>query len=87
MYKRQGGRTGLSAATTGVLFGVALVLSPIFLAIPSFATVPALVWVGLLMMSSVTKMDFSEDPAGAIGGYLAIIMMPFTCLLYTSRCV
>ncbi len=73
-----GGRTGLSAATTGVLFGVALVLSPIFLAIPSFATVPALVWVGLLMMSSVTKMDFSEDPAGAIGGYLAIIMMPFT---------
>ena len=73
-----GGRTGLTSLTTGVLFAVALVLSPVFLAIPSFATVPALVWVGLLMMSSVTKMDFSEDPAGAIGGFLAIIMMPFT---------
>lgn len=73
-----GGRTGLTSLTTGLLFAVALVLSPVFLAIPSFATVPALVWVGLLMMSSVTKMDFSEDPAGAIGGFLAIIMMPFT---------
>lgn len=73
-----GGRTGLTSLTTGILFAVALVLSPVFLAIPSFATVPALVWVGLLMMSSVTKMDFSEDPAGAIGGFLAIIMMPFT---------
>ena len=73
-----GGRTGLTALTTGLLFAVALLLSPLFLAIPSFATVPALVWVGLLMMSSVTKMDFSEDAAGAIGGFLAIIMMPFT---------
>jgi len=73
-----GGRTGLTSLTTGILFAVALVLSPVFLAIPSFATVPALVWVGLLMMSSVTKMDFSEDPAGAIGGFIAIIMMPFT---------
>ena len=73
-----GGRTGLTALTTGLLFVVALVFSPIFLAIPSFATMPALVWVGLLMMSSVTKMDFSEDAAGAVGGFLAIIMMPFT---------
>lgn len=73
-----GGRTGLTALTTGLLFAAALVLSPVFLAIPGFATVPALVWVGLLMMSSVTKMDFSEDAAGAIGGFLAIIMMPFT---------
>lgn len=73
-----GGRTGLTAVVTGVLFVVALVLSPIFLAIPSFATMPALVWVGLLMMSSVTKMDFAEDAAGAVGGFLAIIMMPFT---------
>ena len=73
-----GGRTGLTALVTGLLFIAALVLSPIFLAIPSFATMPALVWVGLLMMSSVTKMDFSEDAAGAVGGFLAIIMMPFT---------
>ena len=73
-----GGRTGLTALTTGVLFFAALLLSPIFLAIPGFATTPALVFVGLLMISSVTKMDFSEDAAGAIGGFLALIMMPFT---------
>lgn len=73
-----GGRTGLTAVVVAVLFLLALLLSPIFLAIPSFATTPALVFVGLLMISSVTKMDFSEDAAGALGGYLAIIMMPFT---------
>ena len=73
-----GGRTGLTAFTTALLFLVALVLSPIFLAIPSFATTPALVFVGLLMVSNVKKMDFSEDIAGAMGGYLALIMMPFT---------
>ncbi len=73
-----GGRTGLTAFTTAILFIVALVLSPIFLAIPSFATTPALVFVGLLMVSNVRKMDFEEDIAGAMGGYLALIMMPFT---------
>ena len=73
-----GGRTGLTALTTGVLFVVSLLLSPIFLAIPSFATTPALVFVGLLMISSVTEMDFSADAASAIGGFLALIMMPFT---------
>jgi len=73
-----GGRSGLTALTTGVLFLVALPLSPLFLAIPGFATTPALVFVGLLMLSAVKDMDFSEDAAGTIGGYLAIIMMPFT---------
>lgn len=73
-----GGRTGLTAFTTAILFLVALVLSPIFLAIPSFATTPALVFVGLLMASNVKKMDFDQDIAGAMGGYLALIMMPFT---------
>lgn len=73
-----GGRTGLTSVTTAILFIIALVLSPIFLAIPSFATTPALVFVGLLMVSNVKKMDFSEDIAGAMGGYLALIMMPFT---------
>lgn len=73
-----GGRTGLTAFTTAILFIVALVLSPIFLAIPSFATTPALVFVGLLMVSNVRNMDFSEDIAGAMGGYLSLIMMPFT---------
>ena len=74
----QGGRTGLTALTTGVLFLVALVLSPIFLAIPSFATTPALMFVGLLMLSSVKKMTFDGDIADVVSGFIAIIMMPLT---------
>ncbi len=73
-----GGRTGLTAITTGVLFLISLFLAPIFLAIPSFATTPALVWVGLLMMSSVKHMSFEKDVADTFGGFMAIIMMPFT---------
>ena len=53
----EGGKTGLTAMTTGILFLVALFLSPIFLAIPSFATAPALVIVGFFMASSIKKMD------------------------------
>lgn len=74
----QGGRTGLTALTAGVLFIVALVLSPIFLAIPGFATTPALMFVGLLMLSSVKKMTFEGDIADIVSGFVAIIMMPFT---------
>lgn len=74
----QGGRTGLTAVTAGVLFLASLFLSPIFLAIPGFATTPALVFVGLLMLSSVKGMEFDGDMASAVGGFLAIIMMPFT---------
>ena len=74
----QGGRTGLTAVTAGVLFIAALFLSPIFLAIPAFATTPALVFVGLLMLSSVKGMQFDGDMASAVGGFFAIIMMPFT---------
>lgn len=74
----QGGRTGLTAVVTAVLFVAALFLSPIFLAIPGFATTPALVFVGLLMMSSVKKMTFDGDIADMIGGFMAIVMMPFT---------
>ena len=74
-----GGRTGLTAVTTAVLFLAAIVLSPIFLAIPSFATTPALMFVGLLMMASVRKMKFEGgDIAEVIGGFMALIMMPFT---------
>lgn len=73
-----GGRTGLTALTTGVLFIIALVLAPLFLAIPTFATTPALVFVGFLMASSVKDMDWSENTAAAMGGFLAVIMMPFT---------
>ena len=74
----EGGRTGLTALTTAILFLVALFLSPIFLAIPSFATAPALIFVGLRMMSSVLKMKFEGDMADVLGGFMAIIMMPFT---------
>lgn len=74
----EGGRTGLTALTTAVLFVIAIFLWPIFIAIPGFATTPALVFVGLLMMSSITKMNFDGDIADSLGGFLAIIMMPFT---------
>lgn len=74
----EGGKTGLTAMTTGILFLVALFLSPIFLAIPSFATAPALVIVGFFMASSIKEMEFDGDLADAVGGYLAFLMMPLT---------
>ncbi|MBQ9947121.1 MAG: NCS2 family permease [Oscillospiraceae bacterium] len=72
----EGGKTGLTAFTSGLLFAVSLVLSPIFLAIPGFATAPALVMVGFLMMTNVTKIDFS-DYTEAIPAFIAIMAMPF----------
>lgn len=72
----EGGRTGLTAVVAALLFGLSLFLSPIFLAIPSFATAPALIVVGFLMMSSVTKIDFN-DYTEAIPAYIALIAMPF----------
>ena len=74
----EGGRTGLTAAATGVLFLLSMFLWPIFGAIPSFATAPALVVVGLFMMSSVLKVKFEGDTADVLGAFVAIIMMPFT---------
>lgn len=72
----EGGRTGLTAVTAAILFGLSLFLSPIFLAIPSFATAPALVIVGFLMMTSITKINFA-DYTEAIPSYIAITAMPF----------
>ncbi len=72
----EGGRTGLTSLVAAVLFGLSLLLSPIFLAIPSFATAPALIVVGYLMLTSVTKIDFS-DMTEAIPCFIAIIAMPF----------
>lgn len=72
----EGGRTGLTAFTTGVMFLLAILLSPIFLAVPGFATAPALVVVGFYMMGSVVKINF-DDYSEAIPAYLAIIGMPF----------
>ena len=72
----EGGRTGLTAVVAAILFGLSLFLSPIFLAIPSFATAPALVVVGFLMLTSITKINF-DDFTEAIPAYVAIIAMPF----------
>ena len=72
----EGGRTGLTAVTTAVLFGLALFLSPIFLAIPSFATAPALVVVGFYMLTNVVNIDFN-DVSEALPCYICILAMPF----------
>ena len=72
----EGGRTGLTSLVAGALFALSLLLSPIFLAIPSFATAPALIVVGYLMLTSVTKIDFN-DMTEAIPCFIAIIAMPF----------
>ena len=71
-----GGRTGLTAIVAAILFGLSLFLSPIFLAIPSFATAPALIIVGYLMMTSIVKIDFN-DLTEAIPCFICIIAMPF----------
>ena len=71
----EGGRTGLTAIVTGLLFLLALFFSPLFLTIPSFATAPALVIVGFYMMGSVVKIDFN-DMTDAIPAFLCIIAMP-----------
>ncbi|TVQ38854.1 MAG: NCS2 family permease [Spirochaetaceae bacterium] len=73
----EGGRTGLTALTTAALFVLALFVSPLFLMIPGAATAPALVLVGLFMMSPVKDIDL-EEYTEAIPAFLAIIMMPFT---------
>ena len=72
-----GGRTGLTAMVTGVLFLVSTLFAPIFTAIPSFATAPALIMVGFLMVGTVTTIRFDLDNlTEAIPAYLAIIAMP-----------
>lgn len=73
-----GGRTGLSSIVTAVMFIISIVFAPIFLAIPSFATTPAMIFVGLLMFSAVKNIDFESDMADAIGSFVAIAFMPLT---------
>ena len=72
----EGGRTGLTSLTTAAMFGVALFFAPLFTLVPSAATAPALVIVGLFMMSPITKIDFN-DYTEAIPAFLTIVMMPF----------
>ena len=72
-----GGRTGLAAFTAAILFLISMFFAPIFIAIPSFATAPALILVGFLMLGTVREIRFDEDNmAEAIPAYLAIIAMP-----------
>jgi len=73
----EGGRTGLTAVTTGVLFLLALVLAPLATMIPSAATAPALIIVGLLMVSAIKEIDFADFTEG-MPAFMCIIMMPFT---------
>lgn len=79
-----GGKTGLTALTTAVLFLIAIIFAPIFLAIPGFATTPAMLFVGLMMLSAIKNMEFDGDIADAIGGFLAVIMMPFAYSIATG---
>ena len=75
----EGGRSGLTALTTGILFIVALLLSPIFLLIPSAATSGALVMVGVLMIDSVKKIDLNDISEA----FPAFITMVFMVLSYS----
>jgi AGZA family xanthine/uracil permease-like MFS transporter len=73
----EGGRTGLTAVTTGVLFLIALILAPLAALIPDAATAPALIIVGLLMVSAIKEINF-EDFTDGLPAFMCIIMMPFT---------
>ena len=83
-----GGRTGLTAMTTAVLFLLATLFSPLFTSIPSFATAPALIFVGFLMFEAVGEMKFtSENLAEVIPAYLAIIAMPLFYSISEGICL
>ncbi len=71
-----GGRTGLTAVTVAMLFLASLLFAPVFLAIPAFATAPALIIVGFLMLGTVMNIDFN-DIGEALPAFIAIIAMPF----------
>lgn len=73
----EGGRSGLTAFVTGCCFLLALFFAPLFLAIPAAATTPVLVLVGLMMMSSVLKIDFNNY-AEAIPAFICVLLMPLT---------
>ena len=75
----EGARTGLASVVTGLLFLLSVFLSPVFCAIPGFATAPALIFVGFLMVTAVAEIDF-DDLTEAVPAYLCLIAMP---LLYS----
>ena len=83
-----GGRTGLTAFTTGVLFLLATLFSPLFTSIPSFATAPALIFVGFLMFESVVEIKFdSKNLTEAIPAYLCILAMPLFYSISEGICL
>ncbi|MBR2519069.1 MAG: NCS2 family permease [Selenomonadaceae bacterium] len=82
----EGGKTGLTALTAGFLFLVALFLSPIFLAIPAFATAPALIIVGFLMMQQVAKINWTNDVLTAVPAYITIFSMAFMYSISEGIC-
>ena len=73
----EGGKTGLTALTTAILFFLAIFLLPVFAFIPSAAAAGALMYVGVLMMSNVKSIDFS-DPKESVPAFVTIAMMPLT---------
>mgnify|MGYP000076329003 CR=1 FL=1 len=81
----QGGRTGLTALTSAVLFILALFFAPIFGIIPNAATAPALIIVGLFMITSILKINF-DDFTEAIPAFLAVIMMPLAYSIAEGIC-
>jgi len=82
----EGGKTGLTAMTAGFLFLVALFFSPIFLAIPAFATAPALIIVGFLMMQQVAKISWTDDTLTAVPAYITIFSMAFMYSISEGIC-
>lgn len=82
----EGGKTGLTALTAGVLFLAALFFSPIFLAIPAFATAPALIIVGFLMMQQVAKINWTDDVLTAVPAYITIFSMAFMYSISEGIC-
>ena len=83
-----GGRTGLTAMTTGLLFLLATLFAPLFTSIPSFATAPALIFVGFLMFESVVDLKFDENNlTEAIPAYLCILAMPLFYSISEGICI
>ncbi len=72
-----GGKTGLTGVTSAALFALAIIFAPVFLAIPGFATAPALIIVGYMMLSSCADIDW-RDAGEAVPAFLAVAAMPFT---------
>ncbi len=78
-----GGKTGLTAALVGVLFLLMIFLSPLSYLVPAYATAPALMYVGLLMLGNVTKLDFN-DSVDALSGMLCAVFIVLTCNIVTG---